>query len=77
MLTIGRKPGEYIVIGENIVVTADYEDGIMRISIDAPKEVRIMRGEVWEQERPRPDCLDSAFRKGKRRGALPHTPAGE
>lgn len=67
MLTIGRKPGEYIVIGKDIVVTADYEDGIMRISIDAPKEMRIMRGEVWEQKCPRPDCLDDAFRRGKKK----------
>ena len=67
MLTIGRKPGEYIVIGEDIIITADYEDGMMRISIDAPKEMKIRRGEVWEQERPRPACLDAELRRGKKR----------
>ena len=66
MLTVGRKPGEYIVIDDKIVITADYEDGIMRISIDAPKEMTIMRGEVYEQDRPRPACLDAALRKGKK-----------
>lgn len=66
MLTVGRKRGEYIVINDNIVVTVDEDDGIFRISIDAPKEVRIVRGEVYEQDRPRPACLDADLRKGRR-----------
>ena len=66
MLTLGRRPGEYIVINDNIIVTVDEEDGLFRISVDAPKEVSIVRGEVYEQDRPRPACLDAAFRKGKK-----------
>lgn len=66
MLTLGRKPGEYIVINDNIVVTVDEEDGLFRVSIDAPKEMSIVRGEVYEQNSPRPACLDAAFRKGKK-----------
>ena len=63
MLTLGRKPGEYIVINGNIVVTVDEEDGIFRVSVDAPREVSIVRGEVYEKDRPRPACLDDAFTK--------------
>ena len=66
MLTLGRKPGEYIVINDNIVVTVDEEDGIFRLSIDAPREMSIVRGEVYEPDRPRPACLDAEFRKGKK-----------
>ena len=69
MLTVGRKPGEYIVINDNIVVTVDEEDGILRLSIDAPREMRIVRGEVYEQDRPRPACLDADLRKGKKAAA--------
>ena len=66
MLTLGRKPGEYIVINENIIVTVDEEDGYFRVSIDAPRERSIVRGEVYEQKFPRPDCLDAELRKGKK-----------
>ena len=66
MLTLGRKPGEYIVINENIIVTVDEEDGYFRVSIDAPREMSIVRGEVYEQNAPRPACLDAELRKGKK-----------
>ena len=66
MLTLGRRPGEYIVINNNIIVTVDEEDGMMRISVDAPKEISIVRGEVYEQNQPRPACLDAELRKGKK-----------
>ena len=58
MLTLGRKPGEYIVIDGKIVITVEYDEGLSRVSIDAPKDMEIMRGEVWEQEFPRPACLN-------------------
>ena len=66
MLTLGRKPGEYIVINGNIIVTVDEEDGMMRLSVDAPKEISIVRGEVYEKTAPRPACLDAELRKGKK-----------
>lgn len=66
MLTVGRRPGEYIVINDNIIVTVDLQDGMMRVSVDAPKEMNIVRGEVYERDRPRPACLDAALRKGKK-----------
>ena len=50
MLVLGRKPGEYIMIGDNIMVkVVKSENGDLRLAIDAPREVTITRGEVWEQ----------------------------
>ena len=51
MLVVGRKPGEYVMIGKDIrvqVVKAD--NGNLRLAIDAPREVSIVRGEVYEQQ---------------------------
>lgn len=51
MLVLGRKPGEYVVIGDNIKVKVVKSDnGDLRLAIDAPKDVEITRGEVWEQK---------------------------
>ncbi|MFF1632403.1 carbon storage regulator [Leifsonia sp. NPDC058248] len=47
MLVLTRKPGERVLIGDDIVVTIldSRGDGI-RIGIDAPRGVRIQRDEV-------------------------------
>lgn len=51
MLVLGRKPGEYVVIGDDVKVkVVKSEDGHLRLAIDAPKEVNIVRGEVYEAE---------------------------
>jgi len=49
MLALTRKAGERIVIGDNIVVTvvSIKGDGI-RLSIEAPKEIKIYRGEIFD-----------------------------
>lgn len=54
MLVLGRRPGEYIVINENIIVKVvkDEKSGL-RLAIDAPKEIKIIRGEILERERQR------------------------
>jgi carbon storage regulator len=50
MLVLGRKPGEYIMIGDNIKVkVVRSENGDLRLAIDAPRDVTITRGEVWEE----------------------------
>jgi carbon storage regulator len=50
MLVLGRKPGEYIMIGDNIKVkVVRSENGDLRLAIEAPREVNITRGEVWEE----------------------------
>lgn len=51
MLVLGRKPGEYIVIGDNVKVKVVKSDnGDLRLAIEAPKDVKITRGEVWEEQ---------------------------
>ncbi len=51
MLVIGRKPGEYIMINDDIKVKViRSEEGDLRLAIDAPREVKVMRGELYEQE---------------------------
>ncbi|MGL4731457.1 MAG: carbon storage regulator [Clostridium sp.] len=55
MLVLGRKPGEYVVInldGVDVKVqVVKSEDGHLRLAIDAPREVKITRGEIWEKEK--------------------------
>lgn len=49
MLVLGRKPGEYIVIDDNIKVKVLKSlTGDLRLGVEAPKEMSIERGEVWE-----------------------------
>jgi len=51
MLVLGRKPGEYVMIGDNIKVKVIKSDnGDLRLAIDAPREVTITRGEVYEEQ---------------------------
>ena len=49
MLVLGRKPGEYVMRGKDImvkVIKSDERD--LRIAIEAPKDVNIIRGEIYE-----------------------------
>jgi carbon storage regulator len=51
MLVIGRRPGEYVMINENIMVkVVKSDDGDLRLAIDAPRDIRIVRGEIFEKE---------------------------
>ncbi|APZ94479.1 carbon storage regulator [Fuerstiella marisgermanici] len=53
MLVLSRKPGESIQIDENISVTvSEVQGGRVRLSIDAPRSVRIVRKEVLERDFP-------------------------
>ena len=47
MLILGRNPGDSIVINGNITITFFKAKGdAIKVAIDAPKEVSIVRGEV-------------------------------
>lgn len=49
MLVLGRKPGEYVMIGDDIMVKVVRSDrGDLRLAISAPDHVKITRGEVYE-----------------------------
>ncbi len=49
MLVLGRRPGEYVLIDNNIMVkVVKSDEGHLRLAIEAPKSVSIVRGELWE-----------------------------
>lgn len=49
MLVFTRRRGEYIVINGNIKVrVVGTVEGQMKLEIDAPREVQVDRGEIWE-----------------------------
>ena len=55
MLLLNRKAGESIVVNDDIEIKVKKISGSrVRVSISAPKDVRIRRGEMieWEQEEP-------------------------
>jgi carbon storage regulator len=50
MLVIGRKKGESLLIGEDIEITIiKIENGSVKIAINAPKEVGILRKELYKE----------------------------
>ena len=50
MLVLTRKPGEGIIIGDDIRVTiVELKGGGVRIGIDAPREIKVHRQEVFDQ----------------------------
>jgi carbon storage regulator len=51
MLVLARKPGEYVMIGKDIMVKVVKGDGKqLRLIIDAPQSVNITRGEIYEDK---------------------------
>jgi carbon storage regulator len=63
MLVLSRKPGEKVVIGGGITVTVlEVVGGRIRLGVEAPGDVRILRGELacWLESdggQPRPDAV--------------------
>jgi carbon storage regulator len=50
MLVITRKKGEGILIGEDIEITVvKTEDGSVKLSISAPKNITILRKELYKE----------------------------
>ncbi|SHE36062.1 carbon storage regulator [Caloramator proteoclasticus] len=50
MLILTRKVGEKILIGENIEITIlENNQGNIKIGIEAPKDVRVVRYELIEE----------------------------
>jgi carbon storage regulator len=50
VLVLSRRPGESIVVGNQIVVTViEVRGDQVRIGIDAPREVQVHREEVYRQ----------------------------
>lgn len=50
MLIITRKKGESLMIGDDIeIFISKIDDGSVKIGINAPKSVNILRKELYEQ----------------------------
>ncbi len=63
MLALTRKVGERIVIDDNIVVTViSIKGDSIRLAIEAPKEIKIYRGEIF----------DAIVAENKQAAAVPH-----
>ncbi|MEA1917286.1 MAG: carbon storage regulator CsrA [Campylobacterota bacterium] len=49
MLILSRKPEESIVINENVTIKiVSVEKGVVKLGIDAPRDVQILRSELIE-----------------------------
>ena len=49
MLVISRKIGQQIMIGQDITIKiVDVQGENVRIAIEAPKEIKIYRGEIYK-----------------------------
>jgi carbon storage regulator len=53
MLVLSRKPGQKLQIGDNITVTVlEVHGHVLRLGIEAPQDVRVLRGELQDWLRP-------------------------
>ena len=68
MLKISLTPGEYLTIGDNVVVQlCRSEGGRAYLAVEAPREIPIVRGAVLEREGgQRPEHLVNVPPKGHR-----------
>ena len=57
MLSLQLKDGEYLTIGEDIVIQV-FTNSTIRVAVQAPREIPVVRGEVLERNgEERPDCV--------------------
>lgn len=54
MLTVHLKSGEYLTIGDNITVQVHQRGGSTYVSVDAPRDMKILRSDLHEKD---PDGL--------------------
>jgi carbon storage regulator len=79
MLVLTRRPGESIVIGNDVVVTVlEVRNDQVRIGIDAPRSVQVHREEVYRQLRQEnaaavasADAARALLAGGRGRGSTP------
>lgn len=76
MLSLYLKDGEYLTIGDEIVVQV-FTNSTIRLSVKAPKDMTILRGEVLERNGDEPpDCLLDP-KAPKKKKAKPPQQTGE
>ena len=65
MLMLQLKTGEYITIGENVVIQVnEVSSGRCKLMIEAPRDIPIVRGELLERAgQERPECVFETRRR--------------
>ena len=65
MLTLRLKTGDYITIGDEVVVQLNHVSGDRcRLMVQAPRDMTVLRGEVLERTGgQRPECVLDAPRR--------------
>lgn len=59
MLRLRLKSGEYLTIGKDIAVQVFRRKGdCLEVAVEAPKDVIVLRGELYERDNERPGFLD-------------------
>lgn len=49
MLVLSRKPGEALRVGDDVEITiVEVKGDMVRIGIEAPRDVQVWRKELWE-----------------------------
>lgn len=68
MLSLQLRTGDYMTIGENVVVQlSDVSGDRCKLMIKAPREVPVLRGELLERGGgERPDCVLETLHRHKR-----------
>ena len=57
VLSLNLKDGEYLTIGEDIVIQV-FTNSTVRVAVQAPRDMTVLRGEVLERlGAERPDCV--------------------
>ena len=72
MLVLTRKPRQQIMIGDNIVINVvEVQGENVRIAIDAPREIKIYRGEIYRAIQEENQKAAAQIRNINLRDALP------
>ena len=67
MLVLSRKKNEKIIVGRNITITVvDIQNGRVRLGIDAPKDVPVLRNELINWKNDGGTTIDEEKRQAKK-----------
>ena len=67
MLILSRRPGESITIGDDVVITVVSVNGNqIRLGINAPREVRVLRDEIYKAVREENQAAANASHQKRR-----------
>ena len=68
MLLLGLRTGEYVMIGDDIKIRVMEMDNYIRLGIEAPKDLPILRQERYESLHP--EYVDEGYRKSPQELAI-------